>query len=306
MLLTGCKSGSPPDNEDTFRHRPVALILEKEISGSILSAMLDKPSGLAVNRLNQWYLSDASRNRIIKFNQENEPERAYGSYGIGIGQFSCPSDILIDRGLNVLVLDTDNRRVVQLDFNLNYVGEITPENAEDEIISNRGTLAGLEVSSLGEVTVADFDNSRLIRLDNFYRFSRYIGDFGYGRGALLNPMGLVYSDNKLFVADAGNGRIAVYDDYGNYQFSFGEEYLEYPAAVSVAPDGLVWVADQELDRIFVFSPGGRLIYEFGSSGNDDNRFNNIEALAISAQNMLYVADSGNHRVLIYRIIYEDV
>ena len=331
VFLTGCRSGSLPENEDTFKRIPVGLILEQEISGTILSVGLDSPSGLAVNRLDQWYLSDAGRNRIVKFNQKNEPEKTYGGYGIGIGQFSQPTDIVIDRGLNVYVLDTDNRRVVHLDANLNFVEEIAnrttghdkrltrlylaaselmlisaPEDAEGENLPNRGTLAGLEISSVGEITVSDFDNSRLIRLDNFNRFSRYIGDFGYGRGALLNPMGLVYSGTNLYVADAGNARIAVYDDFGNYLFSFGEDNLEYPAAITSDNDGFIWVGDQALERIFVFTRGGRLLFEFGAPGKNANSFNNIEALAVGSQNLLYVADSGNHRVLIYRIIYEDV
>lgn len=309
MFLVSCAGRSSPKTDEMPR-RPVriprSLVFEKEISGRILGFELNHPSGVAVDARGNIYFTDTGNHRLIKVDPKLTPQLSHGGYGAGVGKFLNPEDIIIDRGLNVYVLDTGNRRVVQLDVNLNYVTEIIPEDDPDEIISNVGKLSGLQISPLGELTVADYDNSRLIRMDSFNRFSRYIGDFGYGRGALLNPLGLAADDRgRLYVADGGNGRIAVYDDYGNFLHDIGRDTLSRPSAVAVSPFGLVWAADQDRQAIVAFSADGAILLRRGDAGKGEFGFAGVEALAVSRDGRLYLADAGNNRILIYRVVYED-
>jgi len=266
---------------------------------------LKHPTGLALGAGQELFVADAGNYRLIKFDSHQNPINDYGSYGSGTGQFNGLGSMVLDRGLNLYVIDGNNRRVIQLDRNLNFVSEIVPENDPDEIVTAVGKLTGLQVSSLGELIIADYDNSRLIRLDNLNRFSRYIGDFNYGQGALLNPLGIAIDTKGLiYVADAGNGRIAVFDDYGNYLFQFGKDILERPAAVAVSPDGIIWVGDQKLQSLFAFTLEGKLLLKVGQPGREDYQFDNIEAIAIDRGGYLFVADSNNDRILIYRVLYE--
>jgi DNA-binding beta-propeller fold protein YncE len=284
---------------------PIQLSLEKEISGRVMGYDLLHPAGVAVDAQGNLYISDSDNHRLIQFDRQFNPVREFGGYGSDAGRFISPEDIVVDRGLNVYVLDTGNRRIVQLDARLNYVEEISPQDDSAEIISNRGKLSGLVISPSGELTVADYDNSRLIKMDNFNRFSRYVGDFGYGRGALLNPMGLAIDrKDRTYVADAGNGRIAVYDDYGNYLSEIGRGLLRRPAAVAVSPYGTVWVADQDLGEILAFGADGRLLFRTGQSDMKSEDLSGVTAIAVSADDLLYVADGKHSRVLIFRIVYE--
>jgi tripartite motif-containing protein 71 len=284
---------------------PARLMLEHEIAGRILSYDLKDPHGLAVDALGNLYIADAGNHRVVKLDPQFKPLREYGGYGSGVGRFSSPEDLVIDRGLNLYVLDAGNRRIVQLDAGLNYVNEIIPEDDSTEIISNKGRLTGLSISPLGEITVADADNSRLIRMDNFNHFSRYVGDFGYGRGSLLLPAGMaVDGDGRIWVADGGNGRIAVYDDYGNYLFEIGAGHLKSPAAVAIAPSGAVWAADRGMAAVYAFAADGRLLLKVAAADGEEFTFADVEAIAVSRDDRLYVADSGGNRVLVYRIIYE--
>jgi DNA-binding beta-propeller fold protein YncE len=306
LSCAGQNSGRLGNDTKAPRKIPHELIFQNEISGRILGYNLQHPSGASVDPQGNLYITDTGNHRLIKFNRNLEPVRDYGGYGSGIGRFLNPEDMIIDRGLNLYVLDSGNRRVVHLDLNLDYVDEIVPEDAPDEIITTLGKLSGLQISSLGELTVADYDNSRLIRMDNFNNFSRYIGDFGYGQGALLSPMGIATNPyGRSFVADAGNGRIAVYDDFGNYLFQFGNSELGRPSAVTVSPYGIIWVADQVTQSVYAFSPQGKVLLNVGGPGRDDFKYSNIEALAASQDGKLYLADSGNNRIMIYRIVYEE-
>ena len=307
LVLTAC-AGTPrprPDQVQTPAQIPVQLVFDKEISGRLLAYDLNRPSGLAFDALGDLFIADGGNHRLIKLGRNLAPVRDYGGYGSGTGQFSNPGDIAIDRGLNLYVLDGDNRRIIRLDINLNYVDEIIPEDDSNEIISTLGKLSGLQISQLGEISVADYDNSRLIRLDNFNRFSRYVGDFGYGSGALLNPLGLAFDGTgRYYVADAGNRRIAVYDDYGNYLSQFGTGELDRPSAVTVDHTGIIWVADEGLHEIMAYTAAGAFLMRTGGETKYKYQFSDIKALAVSSDNRLFVADTGNNRILIYRIIYE--
>jgi len=284
---------------------PVRLVFEKDISGRVMAYDIRHPMGVATDAADNLYVVDTGNNRVIKFGADLKPAKEYGGYGGDVGHFINPEDIVVDRGLNIYVLDTGNRRIIRLDVGLNYIDEIIPQDDSSEIISNAAKLSGVYVSPLGEITVSDYDNSRLLKMDNFNRFSRYIGDFGYGRGSLLNPTGIAGdADSRMYVADAGDGRIAVYDDYGNYLHQIGHDSLEYPSAVTVSPNGVVWVADRDTDRIYAFSPNGEALFSAGGPGRDDYLFSDIEALAVSRDGNLYVADAGNNRVMVYSIVYE--
>jgi tripartite motif-containing protein 71 len=307
-LFISCK---PQSNVNASESRapvkvPVRLSFEREISGKLLGFDLKRPSGLAVDPQQDLFIVDAGNHRLIKLDKSLEPVKDYGGFGAGIGRFNNPSDVTIDRGLNLYLLDAGNHRVVRLDINLNYVDAIQPEDDPRAVINNQGLLTGVVVSPIGEITVADSDNSRLIRLDNFNRFSRYIGDFSYGKGALQTPLRLAIDrDGELFAADAGNARIAVYDDYGNFLHAFGADTLNYPASVCAAPNGIIWVGDQQLNLVMAFSSDGRLLFSTADAGGQADHFSHIEAITSAPDDLLYLADSGNNRVMVYRILYED-
>lgn len=304
ILLSAC--GQPrleSDIPQTIR-KPIGLVLKAEISGQVLGSYLQEPAGLAVDARQYLYVADRGNHRIIKFDPEFNPVRDFGGYGSGIGRFISPDDIFVERGLNLYVLDSGNRRVVHLDERLNYIEEIIPEDDSSEIIANRGLLSGLALSRLGEMTLVDYDNSRLIRLDNFYRFSRYVGDFGYGAGALLNPVDIAFGrDNNYYVADEGNRRVAVFDDYGNFIRSIGGAVLRRPSAVAISFDNVVWVADSDRGELLAFSASGGLLYRFPGDG-DDFQSHDVRGMTISDDGILYLSDGDHNRILIFDIVYE--
>lgn len=308
FLLLSCRGKTPSISHEIKGpvRTPVRLEFEKEISGRVRAFHLKRPSGIALNTIGELYISDTGNHRLIKFDKNLAAVHDYGGYGVAVGKFQEPQDIYIDRSLNLYVVDSGNRRIVQLDASLNYVDDFKAEDDPEEIISVLGKLTGVQVSAIGEVTVADYDNSRLIRMDNFKRFNRYIGDFGYGEGTLLNPLGLAQDKkDRIYVADAGNGRIAVFDDYGNYAFQFGQEFLRRPSAICIDANNNVWIGDEELNTIFVFGFDGKLLFQQSSSGPDDLRFGDIAGLAVSPNNQLYVADAGLDRIMVYNIFYEE-
>jgi len=92
---------------------------------------------------------------------------------------------------------------------------------------------------------------------------------------LRNPQDLFYHEDKLYVADTGNSRIAILGLDGNIEseistfYANGEEdVLSNPQGVFVTDVGHVYVADSGNGRIIEFLPDGTYIREIGRPVTD--------------------------------------
>ena len=87
---------------------------------------------------------------------------------------------------------------------------------------------------------------------------------------------------------------------------FDATHFNGPAAVLVAPNGEIWVADGHRggnNRVMKFSPEGNLILQLGGGVNDASleasQFNDPHDLKMDSQGRLFVADRGNNRIQIF-------
>jgi predicted CXXCH cytochrome family protein len=76
----------------------------------------------------------------------------------------------------------------------------------------------------------------------------------------------------------------------------GENTLFMPTAVTVAPNGSVFVVDGVNDRVVEFGPDGGLLGEIRAIG--DQQLSQPMNARIDQQGRLWIVDSGNHRVLL--------
>ncbi len=131
-----------------------------------------------------------------------------------------------------------------------------------------GGLAGDED---GNIFVADVQRSfvRAYRPDGTPRFTEDMADSGYGLGHVLQPHGLYYDGQHLWIADTGKNWIQKVNpdsvqlglrflDGYTYEDDTGNEIkLPFSSPVDVATDsdGFVYVTDQGNKRIFKFTAG---------------------------------------------------
>lgn len=85
-----------------------------------------------------------------------------------------------------------------------------------------------------------------------------------------------------------------------------DSHFNGPAAVLVAPNGDIWVADGHRggnNRVMKFSSGGELLLQLGggieSLSRETGRFNDPHDLKMDSQGRLFVADRGNNRIQIF-------
>lgn len=163
-----------------------------------------------------------------------------------------------------------------------------------------------------------------------------LGSLGTGPGQLWAPGAIALdAQGNLFVADSGNHRVMRFDAQGN-SFSWGtfcdlqtgegcldpdgagpleagDGQFKTPWGIAVDGQGRVYVADTWNHRIQVFDGEGNFLGKFGEgvlvdTGEDAAAraahpfgFYGPRAVAVDAQGNVYVADTGNERILAYRV-----
>jgi DNA-binding beta-propeller fold protein YncE len=119
-------------------------------------------------------------------------------------------------------------------------------------------------------------------------------------GNIRTPAGAAAeASGRLFVADAAAGKVLVYDGRGKYVTAFP---LKNAKPVAIALDeqrGRLYVADRLGHKVMVLSVDGDMLFEFGSRGSTDGRFNMPLGITVDRDGKVYVLDSGNFRVQIF-------
>ncbi|HWR84134.1 MAG TPA: NHL repeat-containing protein [Candidatus Deferrimicrobium sp.] len=304
LLVVSC-SHSPRRNQAIEEQpaAPVSILVEREISGSLLGKPLQRPFALAVDKRGTLYVCDAGNNRIVKFSPKLEAVADVGGFGVTEGLFNRPTFISVDNDLNLLVSDVGNRRICRFNSQLQYVESV--RFFDDQEPLKFGYSSGVAVTDYGEIWVADQERNCVVVFSPTGRFERFVGDFGYAGGQLHNPEKIVTdSSGNFVVCDAGNRRLAWYDAYGNYLRQIEDEELQYPVAAS--PDGnRTWVLDRDKGRIVLFDDDGHRIFAAGPAiAGSARALRQPSDVTSLPDGRLVIADTDNHRLLVCRVIFD--
>ena len=128
-----------------------------------------------------------------------------------------------------------------------------------------------------------------------YRLERTWGGHGDRPGRFNEPTGVAVGGGEVYVSDARNGRIQVFDREGRFLRQFGRKRLGRPMNLTFAA-GRLYVADYWHDRVFVFAPDGALGRAIGGAGDAPGRFNSPGGVVVTHEGDLVVADFYNQRV----------
>lgn len=306
LVLLALSCAPPPESLSVLRPSqglPLAVIVEREIAGKIFDRPLTGPTGLASNFRGDLFISDSGNDRIIKLDSAFSPVHEIGGHGILAGLMNNPGFIYVDNGLNLIVSEEGNRRLSRYDSGLNFTDVIDFFDYQDQ--TKFGYPSGLLVGEYGEIWAADKEKNRLAVFDSFGRFDKFVGGFGYSGGQLLSPEKITRDRNRnIVVCDAGNRRIMIYDQFGNYVTRINNDRFRYP--VSIAVDGAeFWVLDRETGEIMMVRRNGDILFAVGPElSGTTGRLSKPSDLILIGNDRLIIADTGNNRILVCRIIYE--
>ncbi|XP_065904041.1 E3 ubiquitin-protein ligase TRIM71-like [Dysidea avara] len=107
-------------------------------------------------------------------------------------------------------------------------------------------------------------------------------------------------NNELIIRDFFSKHLVVFDDQLRYSHTIGEGVCDWPTGLAVSKKGYVYAQDHQLQTIQKFKMSGELLCRLGSPGSDYGQFRYPHGLLLSQSELLFICDSGNHRIQVFR------
>jgi DNA-binding beta-propeller fold protein YncE len=157
----------------------------------------------------------------------------------------------------------------------------------------------------GNIFVADgFGNSRVAKFDKNGKFLKSWGSRGTETGQFNIVHGIaVDAQGNVYVADAGNKRIQVFDGDGNFKSQILN--IGSPAAICITPGSHQDIYSsnsnppENIDvdgEIYKMDLSGKILGQFGRAGKLPKEFGTVNAITCRNSNEFYVGEIGNWRV----------
>ena len=148
---------------------------------------------------------------------------------------------------------------------------------------------------------------RVFDQDGEYLFK--IGGRGDQEAQFNFPSHLAFAGDRLFVNDTMNFRIQIFSPDGKHLETFGKHgtgsgYFIQPKGVAIDSEGHVYVADAMANQVQIFDQDGTFLLGFGGTGEGPGAFQMPAGVAIR-DDTIYVADSRNQRVQVFRYLKEE-
>jgi DNA-binding beta-propeller fold protein YncE len=259
---------------------------------------LAEPYGMALDSKGNLYVADQKVGAVFIFNTQTRDvelikNKTHGHFVRIIG-------LAMDDNDRLFVSDPGLRHI--LVFNAKH-------EAEDVITDGLVEPGGMAIDTENRLLyVADVDQDQVLVYDaDTLKLKRRIGTGGHKHelttpGDFARPAGLaVDQEGNLYVADALNNRIEIFDGDGKFVSTFGKAgdgpgYFSRPKGVAIDGDGHIWVVDGMQDRVQVFNQEAQLLISFGGHGLLPGQFQGLVGIMIDKTNRVFTSEIFPGRV----------
>jgi sugar lactone lactonase YvrE len=312
--------------------------------GAATNASLYYPSGVAFDASGNLYIADNDNNRIRKVDTNGiittvagNGQNGYSGDGGAATNASLegPFGVACDTSGNLFIADLFNNRIRKVDTNgiiTTVAGNGGAGYSGDGGAATNASLyypEGVAVDTMGNLYIADYQNSRIRKVNTNGIITTVAGKIGFGYsgdgGAATNatlylPTAVAFdASGNLYIADADNERIRKVDTNGiittvagngnsGYSGDGGaatNASLYYPEGVAFDAFGNLYFSDDGNERIREVDTNGIITTvagngQYGYSG-DGNVATNValygpDGVAVDSAGNLFIADGGNNRI----------
>jgi len=261
---------------------------------------LQSPAAITTDSNGRVFVADRGAKAVHVF------DFAHGKYGLlDCGQSVTPIALAVDNHDNLYATDELSRTIFVYDPGGKFRRTLGKLGGDESYFESP---AGIAVdNTTGNLYVCDMHRHMIIVLDKRGRLVAKAGKRGGGNlpGDFKLPTQAVIHDKELFVLDAGNTRIQVFDTALHFRRAINLAYADGRSGLAVDDQGNIYVSDPVLDRIEVFARDGRRLYTFDLANVKAANLTQAAGLWISQGSCLYVVDAQKHFVDLFRISGQD-
>ena len=207
-------------------------------------------------------VADTSNHRIQRFDGTTWTVIGVGTVGSGAGQFRLPEAVTLDGNDRMYVADTGNNRIQwSTDNGTTWANFAVIGSGLNQVRAPQGVA----LDSAGNLYVSDTGNGRVLRFaGGVPGLATVLATNGVASGQVASPRGLIVDSTfRLFVCDTGNSRVL--------RIANANTTVSGTSGVAIA-----------------------------TAGSALNKVNAPQGITIDGNGDLYVADTGNNRILKWR------
>lgn len=289
LALAGITAGcGRPASQTGFRHDAVWPMPPSDTG-------IPAPRSLCVSTNGELYVLDTI-GRVLVYSPQGTSARQWSMPDTSVGR---PEGIVELRDGSILVADTHYHRLIRF----------TPAGTVLDTWGEKGEGPGQFIYPVavtqdpaGFIYVAEYGgNDRIQVFTEDGRIVRGFGGFGTGDHQFQRCSGLAFLGGRLYVADAINNRIQVYTPEGEHLATFDEAAgipFRFPYDVTVTAGSQLAIVEYSAGCITVIDADGNARGRYGRTGRGEGEFVTPWGIAADGQGRLFVADTGNHRIVV--------
>jgi uncharacterized protein (TIGR03663 family) len=271
-----------------------------------------KPRNIALAHDGTLYVADTENHRIQHLTPEGEVIEVWGRFADASsgeapgGTFNEPWGIAVAPDGSVFVADTWNHRIQKFTSDGEFLTMWGFFGQAETPQSYWGPRA-VAIGNNNRVYITDTGNKRILVFDLDGVFLTEFGISGFLPGEFSEPVGITVSSNgSIYIADTWNQRIQVMalDQTESYQplrqwdiVGWYGQSLDNKPYLAIDLEETIYVTDPEGFHILEFSNTGILTRFWGVFGKGPEGLNLPTGIAVDGNGGVWVADSGNHRIV---------
>jgi len=264
--------------------RGTATLTEFATNGTIIrsfSGVGSNPSGMDVDAAGNVYVAVTGNHQVWKYKPAGTSftvdatfgtggfiGNSDGSPGTGVGQFYGPFDVAVSPdGGTLSVSDSGNNQIQQFDSLGHYLNAF---GSAGSATGQFNTPKGLTFDSGGTLYIVDSGNSRIVMAQGS-TVTGTTGTYGTALGQFSGPVNLSIGTRGVYVADTGNNRIQKFDMPSHGLFTITPASIRYAFSTNFSqPYSVAAVNDLTNDLFYVADTGNNRVVLCRVPNNDAN------------------------------------
>ncbi|MCK4823078.1 hypothetical protein KA005_45375 [bacterium] len=172
----------------------------------------DGQRGIVIDNDGNVYVADTGNRRIQKFDYAGNFINQFGSEDEQ-SLLVHPWGLSIDKFGNIYVSSAKSNQIKKFDNKGRFIKKWGGLGKGDGQFYNP---LGIAIDKFQNVYVADYGNNRIQKFDHEGSFLLKWGDYRYELGQIIAPHAIAIYDSIIYVTEAANFRIQLFDLNGNY------------------------------------------------------------------------------------------